>query len=94
MCWEDLGTIIASSRRRQILELLAIRAMTPKEISQQLNIHLSQVTRNLRFLEKRDLVLCLAPELRKGRLYGITEKGKSVMDKLKEVGANNSQGRD
>jgi hypothetical protein len=30
-------------------------------------------------LEKRKLIKCLTPSLRKGRLYGITEKGKKAI---------------
>ena len=53
--------------------------MTPTEISNELKTHFSQITKNLLELEKRDLVKCLTPNLRKGRLYGMTEKGKKTL---------------
>lgn len=65
----------------QIMELLKSKAMTPTEISKELKTHFSQITKNLLELEKRDLVECLTPSLRKGRLYGLTEKGKKILRK-------------
>lgn len=53
--------------------------MMPTEISAELKIHLSQVTRNLGELEKKGLVKCMNPSLRKGRLYSTTEKGKKLL---------------
>jgi predicted transcriptional regulator len=79
--WEDLGFIKSSKYRMQIMELLKSKAMTPTEISGELKTHFSQVTKNLLELEKRDLVKCLTPTLRKGRLYGITDKGKKTLRK-------------
>lgn len=63
------------------MELLESKAMTPTEISDELKTHFSQVAKNLVELEKRELVKCLTPSLRKGRLYGITEKGKKTLKK-------------
>jgi predicted transcriptional regulator len=77
--WEDVGFIKSSKYRIQIMKLLESNTMTPTEISTHLKTHFSQVTKNLLELEKRDLVKCLTPSLRKGRLYGITEKGKKVV---------------
>ena len=65
----------------QIMELLKSKAMTPTEISKELETHFSQITKNLLELEKRDLVKCLTPSLRKGRLYGLTKKGKKTLRK-------------
>lgn len=85
MSWEDVGVIKASPRRLQIMKSLVMQAMTPKELSQQLGVHMSQVTRSLKELEERDLVRCLTPQLRKGKLYGITIKGNQIMNKLTEA---------
>jgi DNA-binding MarR family transcriptional regulator len=63
------------------MKLLESNTMTPTEISSELKTHFSQVTKNLLELEKRDLVKCLTPSLRKGRLYGITEKGRKAIKK-------------
>jgi predicted transcriptional regulator len=80
--WEKLGFIKASSHRQQILASLNVRPLTPKELSKNLDIHLSQVTRNLREMEQRELVYCLTPNLRKGRIYRISEEGKKLLSQL------------
>lgn len=79
MTWDELGFIKSGRHRQKILKMLATKNMMPTEISDELKIHLSQVTRNLGELEERGLIKCLTPSLRKGRLYSATEKGKKLL---------------
>ncbi len=79
MSWDDVGFVKSSKHRIKILSILSTRPMLPTEISSTLGIHISQVTRSLIELENRDLVKCITPNLRKGRLYVITEQGKKVI---------------
>ena len=53
--------------------------MTPKEIAQQSKLHLSQVSRGLREMEKRNMVRCMTPNLKRGRIYAATEKGREAL---------------
>jgi predicted transcriptional regulator len=55
--------------------------LTPTELSKELGTHFSQIAKSLLELEKKDLVKCLTPTLRKGRLCGITEKAKKTLKK-------------
>ncbi|MFX1514040.1 MAG: ArsR family transcriptional regulator [Promethearchaeota archaeon] len=82
MNWEEVGIIKASKVKQKILTLLLNQPKTPKDISNILEKHLSQVSKNLRVLEKRELVKCLNPQLKKGRFYTTTNKGKELMEKL------------
>ena len=82
MSWEEAGIVKASEIKQNILALLSNQPQTPKDISESLDKHLSQISRNLRTLEKRGLVECMTPQLRKGRLYTITKKGQELMEKL------------
>ena len=50
----------------------------PSELSLELGLHISQITRNLIELEKRSIVRCLTPGLRKGRIYTLTDKGREI----------------
>lgn len=79
MSWEDAGTLKASPSRLKILELLSKRSMTPKEIADQLKLHLSQVSRGLKQMEKRNMVKCMTPNLKRGRIYTVTEKGREAL---------------
>ena len=84
MAWEDTGTIKASVPRQRILKLLLGHPSTPKEICQTLGMHLSQVSRSLRQMERRNLVRCTTPNLRKGRFYTITARGKEALNNLQK----------
>lgn len=82
MSWEEVGLVKASKIKQSILSLLLNQPQTPKDISRSLEKHLSQISRNLRDLERVGLVNCLNPKLKKGRFYAATEKGKELMEKL------------
>ena len=82
MSWEEAGIVKASEIKQNILVLLLEQPQTPKDISKSLDKHISQISRNLRILEKRGLVKCLNPQLKKGRFYATTEKAKELIEKL------------
>jgi len=86
MSWEEAGIVKASEIKQNILRLLLNQPQTPKDVSKFLDKHLSQVSRNLRELEKKGLVKCLNPKLKKGRFYATTEKGQELMEKLSHGG--------
>jgi len=80
MSWEDAGTLKASPSRSKILELLSKHFMTPKEIADISKLHLSQVSRGLKQMERRNMVKCMTPNLTRGRIYSITEKGRQALN--------------
>lgn len=82
MEWEKIGLVKASQHRQSILRILANGSATPKEIAVGLRIHFSQVTRSLREMQERNIVQCLTPKLRKGRIYAITKEGKEILKKI------------
>ena len=86
MSWEEVGFVKASKIRRQILELLE-KPMTPTEISQMLKMpayKLPAVSRALRELEDKKVVVCLNPKQKKGRLYQRSSHGNSVLELLRK----------
>ncbi len=76
--WELIGKIKASEYRTRIVKVLAKGNKTPAELSKELNFHISHVSRALNELEKRGVVKCLTPKLRKGKIYSLTEEGKRI----------------
>lgn len=83
MDWEIAGLLKASQHRQQILKALKQSPATPNDIAKNLDIHLSQVTRSLREMEKFGLVECKTPDLKKGRIYAITKKGEDILKKMR-----------
>jgi DNA-binding transcriptional ArsR family regulator len=68
----DLGGVVAASRhRRLVVEALRDGPKTPTDIAHRTNLHRSSVSRALAKLRSVKIVYCLAPGLRKGRLYGL-----------------------
>lgn len=58
------------------------KKLIPIEIAKENDIPLSHVSNTLAELLKKDLVVCLTPELKKGRLYDLTKEGRSVLKNL------------
>ena len=58
------------------------KKLTPVELAKETGIPLSHVSNTLAELLKKDLVVCLTPKLRKGRLYDLTKDGKNILKEL------------
>lgn len=71
---ESAGFILRSRYRREVFLSLEKPTM-PSQISKTLNIRLTHITRELRFLKERGLAECLNPKEKTGRLYQLTKKG-------------------
>ena len=82
MDWENLGYVKASSHRIALVKALEGNPKTPKELTQLMNTHFSQTTSTLRELSEKGIVVCLNPEATKGKLYTLTDLGKSLMEYL------------
>jgi len=77
-----LGYVKASSYRIKIIKALENKTLIPAEMAKETGITLSHVSNTLTELLKKDLVVCLTPKLRKGRLYELTKDGQSILKKL------------
>lgn len=84
MSWEDVGFIVKSSQRRQIVLLLET-LKTPTQIAKHLNASLSNTSLKLADLAKQGLIECLNPKDRKGRIYKLTARGEAALKKLREM---------
>lgn len=83
MDYSLLGFIKASKHREEIVKILGEEILTPTEISQALDLHTSQVSRNLAELVEKGLARILTPNLRKGKVYTLTDVGKECLYVLK-----------
>ena len=55
----------------------------PKEIAKDSDILQSHISNVLRDLKEKNLVECLNPKMRKGRLYRLSEEGLEILDQIK-----------
>ena len=84
-----LGKLMASSYRKKILQALAEATMIPSKLSDVTHLNRTHVSRFLKELQNDGLVRCDTQELRKGKLYSITELGQTILKKLNEAKSSN-----
>ena len=71
-----------STYRTKIMKSLDGHVKMPSEIAKDTNIVQNHISNFLRDLKEHDLVECINPEVRKGRLYRLTENGEEIVDKI------------
>lgn len=82
MDWKKYGYVLSSTYRQKIVSSLKESPKTPKQISLKTKLHLSHVSSTLKDLVSNNIAECLTPDLRKGKVYGLTKDGKEVADKI------------
>ncbi|AMD17513.1 hypothetical protein TL18_05445 [Methanobrevibacter sp. YE315] len=80
--YEILGYIKISPYRTETLKAINNELKMPSEIAKEINISTSQVSAALSDLKKKNLVICVNEEVRKGRLYKCTDLGKEILKKI------------
>lgn len=77
--WDEVSYVISSTYRVQVLERLAESPATPSGIASDTDCPIAHVSRALGGLRERDLVdLLVSEERQKGRVYGITDRGREI----------------
>lgn len=77
-----LGYVKVSPYRKNTLKSIGSNLKIPSEIAKEINAKTSQVSAALTDLKKVDLVVCVNEEVRKGRLYKLTELGFKILKDL------------
>ena len=78
--WNIHSTILASKYKQKILHYLKNGPSTPHLISSSLDLSASHTSTTLKQLIGMDLISCLTPDRRKGKLFGLTPKGKTYLE--------------
>lgn len=88
MTWDEVGYVISSKYRVEIMKRLAEGPKTPSAMAKpNSDIEIAHVSRALSNLKDRDLVDLLVDESRqKGRLHGLTKEGEEVWEEVKKQG--------
>lgn len=80
----EIKYVKQSKYRTKVFEALDGYPKMPNEIAKKADIVPNHVSVTLKQLKKHGLVECMNPEVRKGRLYRLTEKGESVRDAMEQ----------
>jgi DNA-binding MarR family transcriptional regulator len=81
--WDEIGFVISSRYRVIALKRLAVGPATPSQISEDAEVGIAHVSRALQDLREKELVdLLVSDDRKKGRVYGLTEHGREVWEKI------------
>ena len=76
---DEIGFVKISEQRQKIMKELKNKLKIPTEIAKSTNMSVSEVSRSLRTLKDRKIVVCLNEDKRVGRVYTLTDKGKKIL---------------
>lgn len=71
-----------SSYRVKVLKSLKNDVKMPTQIAEDSGILPNHISNVLRQLKEKEIVECINPEVRKGRLYRLSDEGLDMLDKL------------
>ena len=71
-----------STYRHRVFKTIGRGVKMPKEIADESGILQNHISNVLRQLKEKELAECLNPNMKKGRLYRLSEKGLYLLDKI------------
>ena len=81
--WDDISYVVSSRYRVAVLKRLADGPALPSRIAEEVDCPIAHVSRALQQLRDRSMVeLLVSEDQKKGRVYGITEHGEEVWEKI------------
>ena len=84
MDWNLYAWLKRGNRRKELLKFLSTtkQPLTANDIKTELNISLSQVSFLLKELSKKELIICLNPKDKIGKIYKITKNGEELIHEI------------
>lgn len=84
--WDVVSRVISSRYRVAVVKRLSEGPATPSKIDEDTTLDVAHVSRALQELREDDVVeLLVSEDRKKGRLYGLTDVGESVVEQVGEV---------
>lgn len=79
----EISYVQISSYRTKVMKSLEGDVKIPSAIAKDSGIKTNHISKVLAELKTHELVECINPEVRKGRLYRLTNKGEKIIEELK-----------
>ena len=79
---KEVGYIQISTYRTKVMKSLDGEVKIPSQIAKDTDIMQNHMSATLKQLKEHELVECINPEVRKGRLYRLTDKGEKIVNNL------------
>ena len=80
---KEMSYVEISKYRSKVMKALEDDVKIPSQIAKDSEIRQNHISKVLSELKAHELVECINPEVRKGRLYRLTDKGEMVSKNLK-----------
>ena len=81
--WTDFSYVVSSGYREKVLRALAETPKLPHQLAKDTQLRLGHVSRALTELSRRQLAVCLTPEVKaRGRLYTLTSDGSALARRI------------
>ena len=78
----EISYVQISSYRKKVMKSLDGEVLIPTQIARNSEIRTNHISKVLAELKAHELIECINPEVRKGRLYRQTDKGEIVSKNL------------
>lgn len=78
----EISYVEISQYRKKVMKALDGEVKIPSNIAKDSGIRTNHISKVLGELKEHELVECINPEVRKGRLYRLTDKGEKVTENL------------
>ena len=79
----EISYVEISSYRKKVMKSLEGEVLIPTQIARNSEIRSNHISKVLAELKAHELVECINPEVRKGRLYRLTDKGEEIIENMK-----------
>ena len=79
----EISYVEISTYRTKVMKSLDDEVKIPSQIAKDSDILQNHISAVLKQLKEHELVECINPEVRKGRLYRLTDLGEEVVSELK-----------
>ena len=79
---KEMSYVKISQYRTKVMKSLDGDVKIPTVIAKDSEIRPNHISKVLAELKAHELVECINPEVRKGRLYRLTDKGEKIVDKI------------
>lgn len=79
---KEMSYVKISTYRTKVMKSLDDEVKIPSQIAKDSDILQNHISAVLKQLKEHELVECINPEVRKGRLYRLTEHGKDIVKNM------------
>ena len=78
----EISYVNISKYRTKVMKSLEGEDLIPSQIAKNSGIRTNHISKVLAELKAHELVECINPKVRKGRLYRLTEKGEELVENI------------